>query len=271
MEAAGSTGGHEAANSPAYGHPVTVLATQPERFWDLQGCSNFRDLGGYHTGTGAATQWRRLFRGDAVIGATPADRGRFDDAGLRAVIDLRSTHEVALGGSYRAPGLVAHHVPLGDLLDRETRWDAWSDPAYVADRYFELCVTGGDAIAEVLAILTDPAAYPAVIHCSLGKDRTGVVTALILRAIGVPTRTVVEEYALSRHGAARLVERLQARMGTDRHDLEPYLPAMLAADPRTMIAFLHRVVDEFGSVHGYLRHLGVASTVDHLRAALLSH
>ena len=122
---------------------------------------------------------------------------------------------------------------------------------------------------EALAILTDPAAYPAVIHCSLGKDRTGVLVAVLLRALGVPARDIIDEYALSRVGALRIVGRLSEQMGADVDDLEPYLPALLHADPETMRRFLRRVHDDFDGVTGYLRELGVLSCVGHLRAALL--
>jgi protein-tyrosine phosphatase len=248
---------------------VTVLDTQPERLWALEGCCNFRDLGGHRTATGAVLRPCRLFRSDSLSCASLADRVRLRALGLATVIDLRSVHEIALSGRYQDTGVVSHHLPLGDLLAHETRWDAWADPSYVADRYFDLCMSAEESIAEAFAILTDPATYPVVIHCSMGKDRTGLLVALILRAMGVSVRDIVQEYELSRIGAARLVERLEVQMGADRDDLAPYLPALLAADPDTMRQFLHRIHAEFGSVRKYLASLGIESAVDHLRAALL--
>lgn len=185
------------------------------------------------------------------------------------MLDLRAEHEAALGGRYHDDGITVHALPFGDLLEPATDWDAWNDPGYVADRYFDLCITARDSMTEALAILTDPAAYPAVIHCSLGKDRTGVLVALLLRALGVPALDIIDEYALSRLGALRIVGRLREQMGADVDDLDPYLPALLHAEPETMRRFLRRVHDDFDGVTGYLRELGILSSVEHLRAALL--
>ena len=122
---------------------------------------------------------------------------------------------------------------------------------FVADRYFDLCRSGTASITEIFAVLTDPATYPVVVQCSLGKDRTGVVVALVLRAIGVPVGRIVEEYSRSRYAAFRMVDTIRAQLDDEhRQALGPYLPALLAADPFTMLGFLGRVDDEFGSITG---------------------
>ena len=142
---------------------------------------------------------------------------------------------------------------------------------YVADLYFELCLASTAAITEVLAVLADPATYPVVVHCSLGKDRTGVVIALVLRAIGVPVGHIIEEYSRSRYAAFRMVDALRAQLDEEHcRALGPYLPALLAADPFTMLRFLGHIDDEFGSMTGYLRQLDMVSAIPSLGAALLA-
>jgi protein-tyrosine phosphatase len=238
---------------------------------ELEGCANFRDVGGLPIANGASVRTGRLFRSNALLGATTADRRVLGELGIASVIDLRSDHEVAWSDDVVAPGAVRHHLPLGDLLSTGDDWERWRDPSYVADRYFELCRTGSSSIVEIFAVLTDPATYPLVVQCSLGKDRTGVVIALVLRAIGVPVRYIVEEYSRSRYAAFRMVDALHAQLDDEhRRALGPYLPALLAADPFAMLGFLGRVDEEFGSITGYLRHLDIVSAIPFVGAALLT-
>jgi protein-tyrosine phosphatase len=249
---------------------VVLLAPTVAEPIELEGCANFRDVGGVATATGAHVRSRRLFRSNALVAATPGDRRRLADLRIATVIDLRTDAEVAFADDPVLAGATRHHLPLGDLLGEGDAWERWCEPDYVAGRYFEICLAGAASITEAFAVLTDPSAYPVVVQCSLGKDRTGVLVALLLRAIGVPMRAIVEEYALSRRGAARIVDALHEQLD-DAHcaALAPYLPALLAADPRTMLCFLGRVDDEFGSITGYLRHLDIVSAIPFLGAALL--
>ena len=238
---------------------------------ELEGCANFRDVGGIPTANGACVRGGRLFRSNALVAATADDRGRLQALGVASVIDLRSDDEVAWSSEVVAPGAVRHHLPLADLLSTGDDWERWRDPVYVADRYFTLCRASSASITEIFAVLTDPATYPTVIKCSLGKDRTGVVIALVLRAVGVPVRHIVEEYSRSRFAAFRMVDALHAQLDDEhRRALGPYLPALLAADPFTMLHFLGRLDDEYGSITGYLRHLDIVSVIPYLGAALLA-
>lgn len=253
----------------SYRARVVVVAQRTDEV-ELEGCANFRDVGGLPTANGASVRSHRIFRSNALIAATPGDRRRLQELGVASVIDLRTRDEAAWSDDAVVTGARRYHLPLGDLLGTGDDWERWRDPLYVADRYFDLCMLGTASIAEVFAMLTDPATYPVVVQCSLGKDRTGVVIALALRAIGVPVRYIVEEYARSRFAAFRMVDALRAQLDGDHcRALGPYLPALLAADPFTMLRFLGRIDDEFGSITGYLRELDIVSVIPYLGAALL--
>jgi hypothetical protein len=186
------------------------------------------------------------------------------------VIDLRSPVEVELAGRYADTSVRYHNVPFGDPIAEASRV-GWGDAEQVAAHYLDRLRSSGDAVAEVLAILTDPSCYPAVVHCSVGKDRTGILVALLLSTIGVPDDDVVADYALSGMGAARLALRLRALCADSVADLERFLPALLSAEPGTMRAFLAGVRAEFGSVEAYVASLGMTSAIGFLRVALLEH
>jgi protein tyrosine/serine phosphatase len=246
-----------------------VTIEQPAAQADFEGCCNFRDLGGFRA-CDTTIRSRRLFRSDSLASASAADRARFVELGLATVIDLRSPAEVELAGRYRDPAVRYHNVPFGDPIAEASRV-GWGDAGQVALHYLDLLHSSGDAVAEVLAILTDPSCYPAVVHCSVGKDRTGILVALLLSAVGVPDDDVVADYALSGMGAARLALRLRELCADNLTDLERFLPALLSAEPDTMRAFLAGVRAEFGSVAGYVASLGMSSAIDFVRVALLEH
>jgi protein-tyrosine phosphatase len=240
---------------------------QPSPHWSLEGCCNFRDLGGYRA-AGGTLRSRRLFRSDSLATASATDRAQLSSLGVATVLDLRSAGEVSLAGRYAGAGVVHHNLPLGDPI-AEAATVGWRDPEQVAVHYLELLRSSDESIAEAFAILTDPSAYPTVIHCSIGKDRTGILVALLLSAIGVSDDDVVADYALSGMGTARIALRLREACGAETGALGRFLPALLSAEPETMRCFLCKVRDKFGSVPEYLDRLGVASTIAFIRGALV--
>lgn len=245
--------------------------TSFERHLRFDGCFNFRDLGGYRTTDRHTLRSRRLFRADGPHALTDADGAMLRSLSVTTVLDLRTTDEAAERGHYATalPGVVAYPLPMTDVLPDVDELPTWTDPEVVADRYFEMLVGGHEAICESLAILTDPDAYPAMMHCSAGKDRTGILSAVILGILGVPDETIVEDYALSGPAMVLLVEHLQ-RTYPDAHErLDRLAPALIAAEPEAMRGFLTRVSTEFGSFGDYLDVLGMASAVPYLRANLI--
>jgi protein tyrosine/serine phosphatase len=245
-----------------------VVAVPPERQWTLEGCYNFRDVAGCRTNRGATLRARRLFRSDSLAAASLTDREQLAALALSTVFDLRSHNEVELGGWYEDDGVVRHHLPFANPMHGMAASD-WDDPQRVGARYLELLLSATEAVAEMLAVLTDPGAYPAVIHCSVGKDRTGIVVALILSLVGVSDDDIVADYALSGMGAARLALRLREHFADRPAELEPHLPALLSAHPESMRVFLEGVRTKFGSVEDFVDDIGVASAVGYLREVLL--
>jgi protein-tyrosine phosphatase len=132
-----------------------------------------------------------------------------------------------------------------------------------------MLVAGHESISEALAILTDPEAYPAMLHCSAGKDRTGILSALILGLLGVPDEVIVVDYTLSGPAMVRFVDHLHRTYPDARERLERIAPAMISADPEAMRGFIDGLRTAHGSFEGYVADLGMASAVPYLRANLL--
>ena len=229
---------------------------------------NFRDLGGYQAAGGTETRWRVLFRADGLGELTEADMEVVRSLGIRTVIDLRSGEEFERSRfDVRAHPVSFHHLPLiGRLPDAE---QFERQPGFLGSQYLEMVERAGDRILAALAVLAEPKALPAVVHCAAGKDRTGVLCALILSLVGVDEPTVVADYAIS----AQAMEVLRARL-FDRH---PELRAafeevdeVFSADPAQMERLLDHLRSRYGSVESYVAILGARpGLVDGLRAGLL--
>ncbi len=241
---------------------MTIEITRPIRHLPFEALFNVRDLGGYQGRAGQTLRWQRVYRADALGRGTRADRDALAALGLRTVIDLRTAREVAAHPMPALPGSYVryHHLPML----RET-WDerelvpdpAAPDAAFLAARYLDMLVEGAPAIADALRVLADPGGYPVVFHCSVGKDRTGVLAAVLLALLGAHDETIVDDYAASAPALTAY------RSWLDTHDpaagaaLAARPPAFLAAPPAAMAAVLAQVRGEGRSMVGYARSIGV--------------
>jgi protein-tyrosine phosphatase len=228
----------------------------------VAGTYNMRDLGGYPAAGGRTTRWRTLLRSDALHLAGPAGAAALAAYGLRTVVDLRTPAEVAL-----APSAAAGFAPstiqvslLGDHLDLL--------PESLASIYrFVICERGA-AVGTAVRALCTGGAVPALVHCSAGKDRTGIVIGLVLAVLGVPDEIIAADFALSArylnsHTTAAIGQ-LKASSGLSELRAE-----LLASPPELMLETLGWVREESGSVAGYLTGHGVSpAELDALRASL---
>ena len=229
-----------------------------QRTITLEGCLNFRDLGGYPTADGGQVRWRRMFRSDALHGLTPADVARIrDELALTTVVDLRSSAELRADGGapLEREGIAHHHVPLFDgesIPPPEERVLQIT----LADRYWLLAEYAKAKIARVLTTLA-ASEGPAVYHCAAGKDRTGVISAVILGALGVPDEVIVADYAATKENLDAIIERLMATKSYAT--VLSNLPAdTLHAEAETMVTFLERIRAEYGDMRAYAHAAGVA-------------
>jgi len=163
------------------------------RLVGLKGTRNLRDLGGYPTVDGRRTRWRTVYRSDCLDQLDAAGQAWLIDAGLRTIVDLRDDEEVAARPNVFANSerVTYRRIPMwGVPLPADLDPDLTN--GYL--RELDLC---GQRLCAILAALLTPDALPALIHCAAGKDRTGVVVALLLETAGVTRAAISQDYALS--------------------------------------------------------------------------
>ena len=241
------------------------------RHVELSGCCNFRDLGGYPTADGRRTAWRRVFRADGLTDLTAGDLAVLDELGVQVVIDLRTDMEAENRGRFPAhvEHVAYHHLPLTDTLPGEETAPEWRDAGFVAARYLSMLEEGSASVVRAVQILAEGSNLPAVFHCSVGKDRTGVLAAVVLGLLGVPDDVIVEDYALSAEAMVRVLERLEREFPGAEEIIDRYRPVILSVDPESMAGLLAGVRAEHGSFAGLAASLGIEGEVGRLRALLL--
>ncbi|MBY8884732.1 tyrosine-protein phosphatase [Streptomyces sp. PTM05] len=230
---------------------------------------NFRDLGGYRTVDGRAVAWQTLYRADSLGKLQGADWERFLGLGIGTVIDLRYPWEIEVKGRvpeaerFHYVNLSIEHRPY-DQASIDPALDPWR---YLADRFAEVTEDGADEIRQVLEHIAE-APGPVVYHCTSGKDRTGLISALVLTLLGVSRQDILADFALTELATARLV----VDWHTANPDRELRWPGYGRAPAVIMEMVLEDLETRHGSVHGYLKdRVGLSdTTADRLRARLLT-
>jgi protein-tyrosine phosphatase len=247
---------------------------EPARLVALEAVHNFRDLGGYATADGRHTVWRTLFRADGLYRLTPADVVALEPLGLRTVIDLRSAPELSERGRFPVDvhPVVFHHFPIIDatwaLADRPVHD---RDEDFLIWAYQEMLTVGAPRFAAAFAALAEPDALPAVFHCAAGKDRTGLLAALLLGSLGVSHDDIVADYALTVEGMARF-RAWAAREWPEWFERMATMPAAFtAALPEAMRHIVEELSAGHGSIRNYVKSIGVSdATLARLESVLLA-
>ncbi len=230
-----------------------------DRLVPLTGAFNFRDLGGYEGLDGRTTRWGTLFRSDTLHELTQGDVELLRSLGLATIIDLRMSAE--LGRTGRGPlgdePMAYRHLSV--ISDGEGETMAAPAPAGedLAERYLWYLDVGRQSLVEALELVSEPTRLPLVFHCAAGKDRTGVLAALVLDILGVDAEVIVADYVIT-------AGRMEMILGRYRSD--PRFAERMAAVPasrfgveaETMVRFLDEVGDRFGGARAWALSSGLA-------------
>ena len=270
---------------------MTVPEPQLWRRLPLPGTTNVRDLGGYPTRDGKVVANGRLFRGEVVTrqGATasrhgiwdPEDSAGFRELGLKTVVDLRADREVetTVSAWTEATGAQTVRIPIAEggegadtdfvrqlLSGTRTSFTEQDMTAF----YVETFRTRASLFAEIVELVSEADHLPAMIHCTAGKDRTGLAVALIMELVGCRRADVVAEYALTgalRPNRVAAYASLFQDAGVDP-DVARALFETPAASMRDALSHLDQ---HFGGASGLLQQLGAMSerTQERLKLSLL--
>lgn len=222
-------------------------------------CHNARDIGGLRLSSGGRVRAGALIRSDSLDRLTPAGLAAVKAAGISRIIDLRSAAELAHTPSpFAAEPIYTHRPYIDEVADRDR--DPVAEATQLATYQGGLARNGRHIAAAIVAVATAPAG-PVVVHCAAGKDRTGVVVAVILDYAGVAREEIAADYALT---ATRLRPRYEAELAAAGPANRAELRAWQSSRPKTILATLAHMDSQFGSAAAYLARFGVSP--DHLRS-----
>ena len=253
-----------------------------QRVLGLEGATNFRDLGGYATRDGREVRWGRVFRSNKLSELSAADCARLDALGLSTIFDLRVEKERAQDPTcWTCAGLDVrtyeprHKKPLVEMAAKYDG-DLAGAQALMEEFYGSLPHTLAHVFGAVLRGIADGAA-PCVIHCSAGKDRTGIACALILLALGVPRETVLEDYALTEtlrrpdSDMTRAVAPGQRDSAVRSRFSPEAIALMMSSPPRFVETAFESMEERYGSIENYMHEaLEIdAATIERLKGQLL--
>ncbi len=246
---------------PHSGEGVVVAA---ERRIPFEGITNFRDLGGYRTRSGRWVRWGQVFRSDALHGMSESDRALYDELGLRTVYDLRREVECA----ERPNPMPSRNLPIlsrpaGDDTAVTFNGTTGEDGERILlDIYLGHIEHAAAQFGDLFSALADPVALPAVFHCHAGKDRTGLAAALLLAALGVERKAILDDYELT----TRYWQRAQREETLERminNGLPPEAAAGVLTAPRWVMESTLEYLDrEYEDVAGYLTGPAAMSPAD---------
>jgi Protein tyrosine/serine phosphatase len=226
---------------------------------ELAGAFNVRDLGGYQSRLGRETRRGKLYRADGLNRLSEEDIQKLAALKINLDIDLRSDEEIKKWPDkiIELSGLSYEKVSLLPSVD------ATELPKSLGELYLYMLDHSQAEFLRIFQLIAKNADGVTLFHCSAGKDRTGLVAALLLLLVGVEERFVVQDYTESQ-------ENLRPMLKVFAEMNDPALAAYLTSRPEDIAPFLEKLQAEYKGAEGYLCHLGVTrDEIGRLRGILL--
>ena len=230
-----------------------------ERHFAFEGCFNFRDIGGYPTKEGKKIKKGIYFRTGRQDRMSEKDLAELKNLKISTQIDLRKPEEILDQGKGPLENMGADYINIPIIPDGGS--DQLSrlvgDTGISGKRYLGYLEFGPESWLKIFEILANKDSLPVVLHCTAGKDRTGVSTAFLLSVLGVDRDLIEADYKLTNLDTERQAEFIENSggfpEGVDREAM--ILAAGVPEDAMTV--FLDGVESRWGSVLGYLEEIGI--------------
>ncbi|WP_390892602.1 tyrosine-protein phosphatase [Listeria booriae] len=243
-------------------HPDGTHTVIGERTIPLEGCFNFRDLGGYVNTAGKTVKWGKLYRSSLLTNITEKDKDTLEKLGVSWICDLRSTSEIAAKPTPALAHIKNRHIPIGTAKNESTESQKIDLPddhrVYepLMGESYRVFAQSKDGFREIFNDIIEKEEVPFLFHCTAGKDRTGVLGALLLKLLDVPENTILADYELTNQYADNILGEMQGLVNAfsnseKKIDLENFRPMAEARPAYLEIAF-DEMQKEYGSVDAYL-------------------
>lgn len=224
----------------------------------LEGAYNFRDLGGLRSTRGQRVRTGRLYRSDTLQALTAKDvRILLQQVGLRGIVDLRLASEVSelgRGPLEQVREIRYVNVPMQMAATEGVPADEVMDHLYLG------CLAPQVNLAGVIESICALADQPVVFHCAAGKDRTGVVAAIVLRLLGVADQDIIAGYMRSAEAMDRMVARFQT-WPIYRDHMAKAPPQAYSVHPEPLLTLLRKIDRDYGSAKNWALRHGIAPDV----------
>lgn len=245
----------------------------------LEGVFNFRDVGGLATHDGGQIQRGRLYRSGTPdrITVAAARRARLE-LRIQTVIDLRHPDELRDApsrGPLIAGDVIRHHIspvptdrPNAEQVAEMNRHFGQTRELMSPERYLLHLQRAGTRYGEAAQVIAQSAG-PVLIHCFAGKDRTGLLTGLVLGVAGVPVEQIAMDYERSNEAIPQLIAYIRAR-GHGRDETDAELADRMRTPAERIVQVLGLVSEEFGGAREFFRTQGLSDAdLEALRARLV--
>ncbi|KHK99288.1 hypothetical protein LK09_03085 [Microbacterium mangrovi] len=240
----------------------------------IDGTYNSRDVAGIALASGGAVAPGVLYRSDALMSVTDAGEATIAASPIGTVVDFRSETEVAAAPDRLPAGISRVAFPMldGAVRQSEGEYEVPQVPQ-LTDVYAHLLDQHGAdfaAVARLVAQPADPARPAVLVHCTAGKDRTGVAVALLLDAAGASRDAIIDDYLRTEQNlSGEWAESMRARIVAAGISVGPEIEELLARTPRPALESVFARLDADGGTAEYLlRHGLSAADLAALRARL---